>query len=306
LSITHHTRKRPSTGPRTTHGPQDESPSLGDAQDGLGMTDVAADRPKMWIQVITTSSIRSNQRFLDQPCSSKSCMWGRKCLGLGTWHGGRCGRTWHGQPHLQGWPCQVVRSCLARVARWFHFPHKCVLVHKNYNTTHGTLLVSKMCMKLVVYSSRTRGFDGRNFVVKIVNKLPQAKRLLVHEQSLDLASVDQGLQDVITRQVPVHKLHALLANLKRLVREKLSITSPVGLLAFHLAFRGWKVEWILTLHLSLSSFSWSYLRVFENFAKKDKVPRMVPSIAQVVFITSPKALSEPQLPTSMACMWSFG
>jgi hypothetical protein len=46
--------------------------------------------------------------------------------------------------------------------------------------------------------------------------------------------------------------------------------------------------------------------LFENFAKKDKVPRMVPSIAQVVFVTSPKALSEPQLSTSMACMWSFG
>jgi hypothetical protein len=26
----------------------------------------------------------------------------------------------------------------------------------------------------------------------------------------------------------------------------------------------------------------------------------------MVFVTSPKALSEPQLPTSMACMWSFG
>jgi hypothetical protein len=44
---------------------------------------------------------------------------------------------------------------------------------------------------------------------------------------------------------------------------------------------------------------------FENFAKKDKVPRMIPS-AEVVFVTSPKALSEPQLHTSMACMWSFG
>jgi hypothetical protein len=39
---------------------------------------------------------------------------------------------------------------------------------------------------------------------------------------------------------------------------------------------------------------------FENFAKKDKVPQMVFSIAQVVFVTSPKALNEPQLPTSMA------
>jgi hypothetical protein len=53
-------------------------------------------------------------------------------------------------------------------------------------------------MKLLVYSSRIRGFDGRIFVVRTVNKLPKAKRLLVHEQSLDLASVDQGLQDVIT------------------------------------------------------------------------------------------------------------
>jgi hypothetical protein len=57
-------------------------------------------------------------------------------------------------------------------------------------------------MKLVVYSSRTQGFDSWIFVVRTVNKLPQAKRLLVLEQSLDLASVDQGLQDVITRQVP--------------------------------------------------------------------------------------------------------
>jgi hypothetical protein len=127
-------------------------------------------------------------------------------------------------------------------------------------------------MKLVVYSSRTRGFDGRIFVVRTVNKLRQAKRLLVLEQSLDLALVDQGLQDVITRKVPTHKLHALLANLKRLVREKLSLTLPVGLLAFHLSFGGWKVERILTLHLSLSSFSGSYLGDFENFAKKDKVP----------------------------------
>jgi hypothetical protein len=40
------------------------------------------------------------------------------------------------------------------------FPPKRVPIHENCNTTRGTLLVSKMCMKLVVYSSRTRGFDG--------------------------------------------------------------------------------------------------------------------------------------------------
>jgi heme oxygenase len=92
-----------------------------------------------------------------------------------------------------------------------------------------------MFMKRVVYSSRTRGFDGQILVVRTVNKLPHAKRLLVLEQSLDLALVDQGLDGIITRQALVHKLHALFANLKRLVREKLSLTLPVGLLAFHLA-----------------------------------------------------------------------
>jgi hypothetical protein len=90
-------------------------------------------------------------------------------------------------------------------------------------------------MKFVVYYSRTRGFDGRIFVVRTINKLPQAKRLLVLEQSLDLALVNQGLHGFITWQVPAHKLHALLANLKRLVREKLSLTLPVGLLSFRLA-----------------------------------------------------------------------
>jgi hypothetical protein len=142
---------------------------------------------------------------------------------------GRCGCTLQGRlhqqgrphlpgrPHLQGRPCLVVRPCLAHVAHWLHFPPKCVPIHKNCNTTRGTLLVSKICMKLVAYSSRTRGFDGRIFVVMTVNKLPQAKRLLILEQSLDLASVDQVLHGVITRQVPAHKLHAFLAKLKRLV-----------------------------------------------------------------------------------------
>jgi hypothetical protein len=90
---------------------------------------------------------------------------------------------WHGAGAAApaGPACLVVRPCLARVARWFLSPLKCVPIHKNYNITHGTLLVSKMCMKLVVYSSQTRGFDGRIFVVRTVNKLPQAKRLLVLE-----------------------------------------------------------------------------------------------------------------------------
>jgi hypothetical protein len=58
-------------------------------------------------------------------------------------------------------------------------------------------------MKLVTYSSWTRGFDDQFF--KTINKLPQAKRLLILEQRLDLASVDHELHDVTTRQVPMHK-----------------------------------------------------------------------------------------------------
>jgi hypothetical protein len=50
-------------------------------------------------------------------------------------------------------------------------PPKFVPIHKSCNTTRGTLLVLKMCMKLVVYSSQTQGFDGRNFVVRTVNTL---------------------------------------------------------------------------------------------------------------------------------------
>jgi hypothetical protein len=46
------------------------------------------------------------------------------------------------------------------------------------------------------------------------------------------------------------------------------------------------------LHLSLFFLFGSYLRVFENFAKKDKVPWTVPSIAQMVFVTTPQALSD--------------
>jgi hypothetical protein len=38
------------------------------------------------IQVITTSSIRLNCRFLDQSCSSKLCTRGRTWLGPGMWH----------------------------------------------------------------------------------------------------------------------------------------------------------------------------------------------------------------------------
>jgi hypothetical protein len=172
------------------------------------------------------------------------------------------------RPHLQGRPCLVVRPCLAHVARWLQLFPKCVPSYENHNTTRGILLVLKMCMKLVVYASRTWGFDGRIFVVRTVNKLPQDERLLVLEQSLDLASVDQGLHGVITRQVPAHKLHALLANLKRLVWEKFSFTLPMGLLSFHLASEIEKYYgfWLCISHSSsfLDPISEFFLKILQR------------------------------------------
>jgi hypothetical protein len=61
-----------------------------------------------------------------------------------------------------------------------------------------------MCKKHVIYSSRTRGLDGQIFVVRTVNKLPQAKHLLILEQSQHFTSVDQELHDVTTWKVPMH------------------------------------------------------------------------------------------------------
>jgi hypothetical protein len=64
---------------------------------------------------------------------------------------------------------------------------------------------------------------------------------------------------------------------------------------------------VLNLYLSLFSFSGFYLGVFENnFAKRDKDPQMIPSITQVVFVTSLKAFERASTSYSMACMWSFG
>jgi hypothetical protein len=62
------------------------------------------------------------------------------------WHG--VGAAAPAGPAVPG-GAAVPGSCGTLV----HFPPKCVPIHKNCNTTCGTLLVSKMCMKLVVYSS---------------------------------------------------------------------------------------------------------------------------------------------------------
>jgi hypothetical protein len=85
---------------------------------------------------------------------------------------GRAGRN------SQGRPCLVVRPCLARVACCFQFLPKCVPAYEIHNITRGTLLVMKMCMKLVVYSSRTQGFDGQILVVRTVNTAAHVSSML--------------------------------------------------------------------------------------------------------------------------------
>jgi hypothetical protein len=121
------------------------------------------------------------------------------------------------------------------------------------------------------------------------------------KQSLDL-SLDRSCIGVTTLQVPVHNFVFYL-QLKRLVREKLSHVLPVGLVTFHLAFGCWRVEQFgLITHPSLF---WILSRSFEIFTKRGKVPWMVLLIAQVVFVTSPKAFERASTSYSMACMWSF-
>jgi hypothetical protein len=201
------------------------------------------------------------------------------------------------QSHQQGGPH------LPGVARWLLFIPKCVPASKNTNTTRGTLLVLKTCMKLVVYPPRFRDLDGQKLVVKTVNKLPQAEHLLVLEQSLDL-TLDKSCIGVTTLQVPMHN-SILYLQFKRSVWEKLSHVLLVGLVTFHLAFRGWKVErfGLCITHPSLFRI---LSRSFEIFTKSDKVPRMVLSTAQVVLVSSPKAFERASTSYSIACMWSIG
>jgi hypothetical protein len=68
-----------------------------------------------------------------------------------------------------------------------------------------------------------------------INKLPHTWSFARPRAKSKLGLDRSRFHDVITRQVPAHKLNALLAILISLVQEKLSLTLLVGLLAFHLA-----------------------------------------------------------------------
>jgi hypothetical protein len=96
------------------------------------------------------------------------------------------------------------------VARWLLFIPKCVPASKNTNTTRGTLLVLKICMKLVIYPPRFWDFDGRKIVVRTINKLPQAEYLLVLEQSLGLALDEQELHWCYYSSSSYAQFHTLL------------------------------------------------------------------------------------------------
>jgi hypothetical protein len=115
----------------------------------------------------------------------------------------RAGCTyWSGRTSRADRTSRAGRTCLVWLGDSFLSP-KCVPASKNTNTTRGTLLVLKACMKLVICPCHFRDFDGRKLVAKTVNKLPQAKHFLNLEQSLDL-TLDMSCIGVTTLQVPMH------------------------------------------------------------------------------------------------------
>jgi hypothetical protein len=81
--------------------------------------------------------------FFSESCSSKYFLRERWCFGPGTSHG--VGPSAH-----VGLVTPGGLAVRAHVACWFQFLPKCVPAYENDNTTRGTLLVLKMCMKLVI------------------------------------------------------------------------------------------------------------------------------------------------------------
>jgi hypothetical protein len=163
------------------------------------------------IRVVSLASTTwSNRRFLSESRSSKLCSRERRCLGPEAHHG--AGPTAPVGPIA---PARLVAPVGSAVPGGSTVPSTCgILVpispkmctylqksqHNSWNFI-STKNVHEICHILL---SNLR-FWRSNFFVRTVNKLPQAKRLLVLEQSLDLALVDQELHDVTTRQEPVHK-----------------------------------------------------------------------------------------------------
>jgi hypothetical protein len=156
----------------------------------------------------------------------------------------------------------------------------------------------------VIKCYRSWDVGSQEFGVRIGNKLPHARLLLVLEQSL-IWKADRTLLHVTSLQVLVH--NSMLCGYFESIgtRETLPCLL-VGLVNFCLAFRGWRVEWFWLYITHSSLFLDSISEFLKIFAKRDKVPQMVPSIAQVVFVTSPKVFERAQLPTLWLVCGSLG
>jgi hypothetical protein len=250
-----------------------------------------------WIQVLPSTPFGSNRHNHSESSPSKVCCGSRDRQDAGR------GRV-QGRPHQQGRPHLLVWPHVPGVVRWLPFYPICVYASKNTNTTRGTLLVLKICMKIVIYPPRPR-FWRSETCCKDRQQTPPCWTFACPRAKSSL-----GLGR--TRVASMLLLCKFLCTIpystccwKGRSWETLSHALPVWLVTFHLAFGGWRVE---RFGLCITHFSlfWILSRSFEIFTKRGKVPRMVLSIARVVLVSSPKALSEPQLPTSMACMWSFG
>jgi hypothetical protein len=123
-----------------------------------------------WIQVLLLTSFGSTDTTTAYPIHPKRVR--RNDSRLDPSRGGVQG--WphqQGRSHLLVWPHQQGWPRLAGVAQRPTLYAKCVLAYKIYNTTGGTLLVLKTCMKLALYPPRFRDFDGQKLFVRTVNKL---------------------------------------------------------------------------------------------------------------------------------------
>jgi hypothetical protein len=98
----------------------------------------------------------SNRHNHNESYPFKVCLWKWSSPGLESWQG--AGPAAPAGLAAPAW-CGSVTP----------FYPKCVPASKNTNTTRGTLLVLKTCMKLVICLPRFRDFNGQELVVRIVN-----------------------------------------------------------------------------------------------------------------------------------------
>jgi hypothetical protein len=166
------------------------------------------------------------------------------------------------------------------------------------------MLAPKTCMKFIIKRYRSWDVDDHKFVVRTVNRLPHARFLLFLEQSLVL----KGGSDISSCHSPASisaQFHSLWLFWKYWYQRNFALIT-CGPCNFSPCLWRLKSRTVLTLYYSLFFFLASISEFLKIFTRREKVPRMVPSIAQLVFVTSPKAFERASTSYSMACMWSFG